>query len=89
MALHELATNAVKYGALSNASGRVRIDWKHHVESNRLWLVWQETGGPPVAPPRRQGFGMRLIERAIESAGGSARLDFEPQGLACKLEVIL
>jgi two-component sensor histidine kinase len=86
MALHELATNAVKYGALSNASGRVRIDCKHHV---RLWLVWQETGGPPVAPPRRQGFGMCLIERAIESAGGSARLDFEPQGLACKLEVIL
>jgi two-component sensor histidine kinase len=74
MALHELATNAVKYGALSNASGRVRIDWKHHVESNRLWLVWQETGGPRSPHQGVRDSGCALSSgrsRAREAALGS------------------
>jgi PAS domain S-box-containing protein len=91
MALHELATNAVKYGALSNGSGRVRIAWElvPPAAPERLRLSWQESGGPPVTPPERKGFGSRLIERALENGLGSGQLDFAAQGLACTLELPL
>ena len=71
MALHELATNAVKYGALSNGGGRVTIAWEQ-CQANRVKLVWQENGGPKVSPPKQKGFGSHLIERAFGGQlGGS------------------
>ncbi|HLL31530.1 MAG TPA: HWE histidine kinase domain-containing protein [Allosphingosinicella sp.] len=92
MAVHELCTNAVKYGAFSNDGGRVRVEWG--VDSSggesRLRLVWQEEGGPPVALPTRRGFGTRMIERALAAElGGSARIDFLPEGISCTVEAPL
>jgi PAS domain S-box-containing protein len=91
LVLHELATNAVKYGALSNGSGRVRVGWD--IASNgqpaRVILTWQESGGPPVKPPERKGFGSLLIERVAESELGAARFEFPPQGVICTFEVSL
>jgi PAS domain S-box-containing protein len=83
MALHELATNATKYGALSNAEGRVLIDWRPESSSRgeRLRFRWREQGGPPVTPPVRHGFGTRLIE----IGGGSVA--FEPGGIVCTLDM--
>lgn len=87
MVLHELATNAVKYGALSNASGRVRLtcEVRRDGETNQFELFWQESGGPPVEPPQHKGFGSLLIRRAIEDEQGKARLDFNPAGVNCSL----
>jgi PAS domain S-box-containing protein len=88
LALHELGTNAAKYGALSAESGRVTIGWA--VEGNRLRLVWKESGGPAVVEPKRRGFGSRLIERGIQSdLGGPATILFEPDGLCCRIEASL
>jgi two-component system, chemotaxis family, CheB/CheR fusion protein len=87
MAVHELATNAIKYGALSNGNGRVTITWRQHSESNLVKLVWQESGGPKVSPPKQKGFGSHLIERAFGGQLGSAQLVFSAQGLSCTLEV--
>ncbi|CAN5459422.1 PAS domain-containing protein [soil metagenome] len=92
MALHELATNAVKYGALSSLSGQVRIAWAVTPASPpgghpRLSLTWTETGGPPVAVPTRRGFGSRLIERGLASElAGEAHIDFKPGGVVCRIE---
>jgi two-component sensor histidine kinase len=86
MALQELATNAIKYGALSAEAGQVEIRWSVEDEPGRprLHLCWEERGGPPVAPPARRGFGSRLIERSLaQDLGGSVVLAFNPQGLAC------
>jgi len=84
MALHELATNALKYGALSTAAGSVTVSWV--VEGDELRLIWRETGGPPVSPPQRRGFGSRLIERGLAAElGGTAELDFHPDGVVCRL----
>jgi PAS domain S-box-containing protein len=84
MALHELATNAAKYGALSTPQGSVQIDWR--VDGQDLVLNWRETGGPRVSPPSRRGFGSRLLERslAIELSGRS-RVDYAPTGLVCQI----
>jgi two-component sensor histidine kinase/PAS domain-containing protein len=80
MALHELATNASKYGSLSCPQGRVRFRW--HVEESSLHLDWQESGGPAVAPPTQKGFGSRLLERLlVRDLGGDIRLDYDPSGL--------
>jgi PAS domain S-box-containing protein len=92
MAVHELCTNAVKYGAYSNDSGWVRVEWE--VDSSggesRLRLVWKEEGGPPVATPARRGFGTRMIERALAAElGGTARIDFHPEGISCTVEAPL
>jgi two-component system CheB/CheR fusion protein len=88
-ALHELATNAVKYGALSNGKGCVRIFWEFDAQSHKVTLFWRENGGPSSAPPEHEGFGLRLVQRAMEGALGKAQFDFDPQGLACTLEVAL
>jgi two-component sensor histidine kinase len=70
MALNELATNAGKYGALSNGAGQVSIDWTlvEAGEERNVKLRWQEQGGPPVSPPEHKGFGSRLIENSFELA---------------------
>jgi PAS domain S-box-containing protein len=88
MALHELATNAVKYGSLSNGSGQVRVEWEHDLKANRAKLVWHECGGPRVQPPSHQGFGSRLIHNAMKGEL-DATVDFPPVGVVCTLEVAL
>jgi len=86
MALQELATNAVKYGALSTPSGHVRIHWEvlGGDAPARLALRWEETGGPPVDKPSRRGFGSRLIERSLsQDSQGKVELRFDPGGVVC------
>jgi two-component sensor histidine kinase len=86
MALHELGTNAAKYGALSVAAGRVEVTWTTTRSTNgrTLRLQWREAGGPLVAPPTRRGFGSKLIERALRDAmDGEVSLAFEPSGVVC------
>jgi PAS domain S-box-containing protein len=85
MVLHELATNAAKYGALSRPEGRIALRWA--ARGDQLALTWHEAGGPPVAAPSRRGFGSTLIEHAL--AGGSARLDFAPDGVRYSLTASL
>ncbi|UVF21792.1 PAS domain-containing protein [Microvirga terrae] len=88
MALQELATNAVKYGALSNASGEVRVAWVVEQKGEkRLRFSWTETGGPPVKAPRRRGFGTRLIERSLaQDLNGEAHITFAPTGIICTVD---
>lgn len=87
MALHELCTNALKYGALAGEAGWVELKWQ--VESGpppRLHLAWRERGGPPVVAPTRQGFGTRMLERALAGdLQAQVRLDFAPEGLTCTI----
>jgi two-component sensor histidine kinase len=92
LVLHELATNAAKYGAFSVPEGRVEIAWAVHgeAEAPRLILDWTERGGPPASEPERRGFGRPLIERSIAyELEGSAELTFSPTGVRCHLEVPL
>jgi PAS domain S-box-containing protein len=89
MALHELATNAVKYGALSNKMGEIGITWALSLGADgpHLHLAWTERGGPPVMAPTRRGFGTRLIERSLaQELQGRVQLAFEPAGLMCTLD---
>jgi PAS domain S-box-containing protein len=90
MALHELATNAVKYGSLSNQTGEVSIRWgpMDGAQGPQLKLQWRESGGPPVAPPSRKGFGTGLIERAFNHQG-AAEFEFRPDGMTCTLQLNL
>jgi PAS domain S-box-containing protein len=84
MTLHELATNATKYGALSNDAGTVRVSWvvAPFDGSGELELTWTEQGGPPVSQPTRKGFGTRLIQRNLaHDLGGDATIDYRPQGV--------
>jgi len=88
LAMHELATNAVKYGALSTPAGRVLVRWA--VEGGRLRLTWREEGGPRVAAPTHRGFGARLLEQGLaEELRGTVRLAFDPDGLCCEVEADL
>jgi PAS domain S-box-containing protein len=87
MVLHELGTNAVKYGALSNADGRIDISW---ATGDSLQLRWAESGGPPVVPPSRRGFGSRLIECGLRhEIDGRVALEFAPAGVVCTIEAPL
>jgi two-component sensor histidine kinase len=85
LALHELGTNAIKYGALSWEKGRVHLSWQ--AEGDMLRIAWKEQGGPLVVEPEHRGFGSRLIERNLSTdLGGTARLLFEQDGLHCIIE---
>jgi two-component sensor histidine kinase len=92
LALHELCTNAQKYGALSNDTGSVTVDWSvtGGASDARFSLVWRERGGPPVSPPTRKGFGSRLIAETIGTDfQGRANLVFDPGGVIWTLEAPL
>jgi two-component sensor histidine kinase len=92
MVIHELCTNAVKYGALSAAAGHVSISWSVSSQDGqeRFVLHWKESGGPPVHQPSRKSFGSRLIEQALPGQlRGEARLRFEPDGLSCTVNIPL
>jgi len=85
VALHELATNAAKYGALSVAQGHVRVEWSR-ASDGRLVLRWTEVGGPPVKPPTRRGFGTRVMHGMIRGQlKGEMRFDWRAEGLACEI----
>jgi two-component sensor histidine kinase len=91
MIVHELCTNALKYGALSNEEGRVDVHWLvddgDGDGGQRLRVTWREHGGPPVVPPTRRGFGTRLIDRGMSSRpSGRVAMRFEPGGLDCVIE---
>lgn len=86
LALHELVTNAAKYGALSTDGGRVRISWS--LDAEKLHLAWLETGGPKVKLPKRDGYGMRVIKGGVESqSGGKVSFDWQASGLSCTLSL--
>ena len=91
MAVHELTTNAAKYGALSAPSGRVEVQWSPvRAENGRscLRIEWIEHGGPNVVAPEQHGFGTKLIEGSIAAElAGEARLVFQPQGLRCEITI--
>jgi PAS domain S-box-containing protein len=92
LALHELATNAAKYGALSDPAGHVEIVWTSEARGDSTWLrfKWSEHGGPPVAPPSRRGFGTRLIERSLAAEfEGEVKLDFRREGIVCTVDAPL
>lgn len=80
---HELATNSLKYGALSVPDGKIRVAWK--AAGGRIRLDWQETGGPLVEPPQRSGFGTKLMKTAFAPGRGEAAIDFAPTGVECRI----
>jgi two-component sensor histidine kinase len=86
MALHELATNAAKHGALSVPGGRVAIEWRRASDGG-LVIRWTETRGPAVSPPSRRGFGAELIEALSEQLGSATRFDWRPEGLVCEISL--
>ncbi len=86
LAIHELATNATKYGSLSSPEGKINVMWALTPTLNPPVLIveWVESGGPRVAPPSRQGFGTKLIQRGLaQQLGGEIKLDFQPEGIRC------
>jgi two-component sensor histidine kinase len=92
LAFHELATNAVKHGALSVPGGSVDVAWAvvgpAGKGARRVEITWRERGGPPVKPPSRRGFGSQLLEQGIGSqAHGTVQLDFRPEGLECRISL--
>lgn len=92
MAVHELATNAGKYGALSSSDGFIDLSWgaKMNGAGSRLRLRWHERNGPPVVKPSHQGFGTRLLKRGIEAElGGNTVIDFAPTGVRCEIDIPL
>jgi PAS domain S-box-containing protein len=91
MALHELLTNAVKYGALSGDAGTITVSWSVSPGlPARFVLLWREAGGPPVTPPTRRGFGSRLIERLLaQDMEGEVTLSFAPEGVVCSIDAPL
>jgi two-component sensor histidine kinase len=85
MAMHELATNAVKHGAWSNDHGIATVDWS--INDDLLHLEWRERGGPEVTAPARRGFGSRLIERGLAGElGGKVSLHFDAEGVRCVID---
>lgn len=86
LVVHELATNAAKYGALSNDTGTVGLRWRVAAAGEGLSVEWRERGGPPVSPPTRRGFGSRIIEGFIAGElGGTCDVDYAPEGFSCRL----
>ena len=84
VAIHELAPNAAKYGALSVPKGRIDLKWSHDSDGP-LHLRWAETGGPAVQTPTRQGFGSRIIQQMINQLKGEACFEWCPAGLVCEI----
>jgi two-component sensor histidine kinase len=80
---HELATNATKYGALSNPDGRIAVAWQ--IGSGKLNIDWVESAGPPVLPPTRRGFGTKLLESSFRSLNAQVETDYQPTGFRCKI----
>jgi two-component sensor histidine kinase len=95
MVLHELATNAVKYGALAGADGRFEIGWDTDIAANtaspaQLTIHWQEISAEPITPPDHEGFGTRFIRRSVEhELDGSSDFAFRPNELRCEVKVLL
>jgi two-component sensor histidine kinase len=90
IAFNELATNAMKYGALSNPTGSILVVWniEQALEGNRLLITWTERNGPPVPPRSHTGFGSSVIERGLaHELRGITRLDFRPDGLVCTINI--
>jgi two-component sensor histidine kinase len=85
LAIHELATNALKYGSLSRDAGVVDVEWAIHPDRT-FSFSWRESGGPTVSPPTRYGFGSRLIQRVLaQDFRGTVRPQYLPQGFVCEL----
>ena len=91
MMLHELCTNAVKYGALSNDSGRVSINWTAEARRDEvdLRLQWMEYGGPPVVAPSRTGFGSRLLPALAQEMRGTVQVSYLPEGVTATIDLRL
>jgi two-component sensor histidine kinase len=92
LGLHELATNASKYGALATAEGHVKLQWdvRQVDDERRLYIVWSESGGPEVRTPSSRGFGSRLIEQGLKhELGGRVSLEFDPAGVRCTIDMPL
>jgi two-component sensor histidine kinase/GAF domain-containing protein len=87
LAAHELATNAAKYGALSEPEGQVAVSWK--AREGWVSMTWTESGGPPVAPPQRRGFGLTMLHRLSAAAGGALNIDYRPSGVRAELSLPL
>lgn len=87
LALHELATNAAKHGALATPSGRLQLNWRR--EGDTLHLDWTEIGGPKVCAPKSLGYGVEVISASIQHLGGEVVFDWRPEGMHCKLSVPL
>jgi two-component sensor histidine kinase len=87
LVIHELATNAAKYGALSMPDGKLSVLWS--ISERKLKLEWRETNGPFVSGPTHRGFGLRLLPRALDQFDGSIQTNFEATGLICKIEATL
>ena len=88
---HELATNAAKYGALSQNDGRLHVNWRLTPDDvgDILSITWREQDGPPVQKPTRRGFGSRLIEQSMKALGGNARMDYAADGFRCEIRMPL
>ncbi len=92
MIFHELANNAAKFGSLSSVDGRLAVSWEvaNGVREPTLVIDWEESGGPPVNTPARYGFGSRLLQQGVtRQFKGSTRLDYDPSGLRCRMEIPL
>jgi PAS domain S-box-containing protein len=90
LVFEELATNAAKYGALSTPAGKIRLSWTiaSTDRGERMRILWTESGGPPVTPPARKGFGSRLIEGGLaQELGGEVHLDYAPSGVVCRIDM--
>jgi len=91
MVLHELVTNAVKYGALSTPEGRVSVSWEYRTGGDAtlgLTILWRETGGPFASAPCKSGYGISLICELIpHELGGAVDLSFPPEGVSCIIEI--
>jgi two-component sensor histidine kinase len=87
LSLHELCTNASKYGALATDKGRILINWTYTAENDdpKLLFRWSEVGGPSVSPPSTRGFGSRLIKTVFASDGCPVNVDYRPEGLVCEI----